>query len=150
MTVQEKLVSFRPPRIAMLLLGAAVVLHLMIPFELFSSWRIAAVLVGSTGLAIMLRAWWLFRKAGTAICPTDQATKLITGDIFATTRNPMYLGIIMMMLGIALYSGSAPFYAAALLNFLVLNGIFCPYEERRLSRSFSAYDAYASRVRRWI
>ena len=150
MTLQEILIQFRPPRIAMVLMGAAAAFHIIVPFTTLPSWRLTAILTGTAGLAIMLRAWWLFRKAGTAICPTDQATKLITGDIFATTRNPMYLGIIMMMLGIALYSGSAPFYAAALLNFLVLNGIFCPYEERRLSRSFSAYDAYASRVRRWI
>ena len=150
MTLQEKLIRFRPPRIAMVLVAAAAVFHFIVPFTTLPSWRVTAVLTGAAGLAIMLRAWWLFKNAETPICPTGQATTLITRDIFATTRNPMYLGIVMMMLAIALYGGTAPFYAAALLNFLILHYVFCPYEERRLRGIFSDYDAYSARVRRWI
>jgi protein-S-isoprenylcysteine O-methyltransferase Ste14 len=150
MTVQDKLVRLRPPRIAMVLAGAAAVAHLAIPFATLPSWRFAAVPTGMAGLATMLRAWWLFRQVGTPICPTENATMLITDDVFATTRNPMYLGMVMMMLAIALFVGTAPFYVAALLNFLILHFVFCPYEERRLQRTFSEYDAYAARVPRWI
>ena len=150
MTLQHRLAQLRPPRIAIALTGAAAILHLVLPLAPLPSWRVAAVLTGSTGFAIMLRAWWLFRKAQTPICPTDNATTLITSDIFAMTRNPMYLGIVMMMIATALFFGTAPFYAAALSNFLVLHCVFCPYEEQRLRRAFSEYDAYAARVRRWV
>jgi protein-S-isoprenylcysteine O-methyltransferase Ste14 len=47
--------------------------------------------------------------------------------------------------------GSAPHYAAAVIQALILNRHFCPYEERKLRERFGdAYNAYASRVRRWI
>ena len=150
MTLQHRLVRLRPPRIAMALTGVAAAMHLVLPLPPLPSWRVAAVLAGSTGFAIMLRAWWLFRKAQTPICPTNNATALVTGDIFAMTRNPMYLGIVMMMFATAMFFGTAPFCAAALLNFLILQCVFCPYEERRLRKAFREYDAYAARVRRWV
>ncbi|MGI9223085.1 MAG: methyltransferase family protein [Woeseiaceae bacterium] len=149
-TLQHRLVQLRPPRIAMVLTGAAAILHFVIPLTALPSWRVAAILTGLTGFVIMLRAWWLFRIAETAICPTEQATTLITGDVYAVTRNPMYLGIVLMLFGLALYTGSLAFYAAAVTNFLVLNFVFCPYEENRLNKSFDAFSSYASSVPRWI
>jgi len=51
----------------------------------------------ATGFGIMMRAWWLFRQHQTAICPTAETTLLITDDIHAFTRNPMYLGMVLML-----------------------------------------------------
>ena len=149
-TLQHRLVQLRPPRIAMLLAGAAAALHYLLPYSGLPSWPLAAVLTGSAGFVIMMRAWWLFREAGTPICPTDYATSLITGDIFAITRNPMYLGIVLMLLALALFAGSAAYYGAALLYFLVMNAVFCPFEERRLGESFTDYEDYFARVPRWL
>lgn len=134
----------------MTLLAVAAIIHFLVPLMVLPPLRLAAALVGTTGFLVMLRAWWLFRAAGTPICPTDRATTLITGDVFALTRNPMYLGMVMMVLAIALFSGALSFYAAALVLFLVFDLVFCPFEERRLDSAFVDFDAYSSRVRRWI
>ena len=148
--LQGRLVVLRPPRIAMSLVAAAAVAHLVFPVVVLPPSVLGGALLGTAGFALMIRAWWLFRRAGTPICPTHDATTLLTRDVYGITRNPMYLGIVTMTLGIAIGFGTAPFYLAAVLLFGILNFVFCPYEEQRLRAAFPGFDAYADRVRRWI
>ena len=112
---------------------------------------VVLVAVGVLGFGIMLRAWWLFRERATAICPTAKTTSLITNDVYGLTRNPMYLGIVMMLLGIAVATGSLPCYLASLAFFLIIDAVFCPYEERKLEQAFGdAFTRYRGAVRRWL
>jgi len=107
--------------------------------------------LGLVGFLIMMWAWWLFKRDNTAICPTAPSSVLVTRGIYRYTRNPMYLGIVAMMAGLALQVGSLLFYLAALAFFVVIDRAFCPYEERKLLHTFgSEYMAYQSAVRRWI
>ncbi len=147
----DRILSHRPPRIAMSLVALAVLFHYTIPLEWHRSLVLPAAITGLAGILIMLRAWWLFKIANTDICPTANTTTLITHDIYAATRNPMYLGMTLMLLGLALFAGSLPFYIATLANFAIINQHFCPYEEDKLRRQFPGeYADYANRVRRWI
>jgi len=150
-----RMLAYRPPRIALTLLVAAGALQLATP----TSWtwpQLPSSLVGGSVLAafgflIMLRAWWLFRVHGTAICPTAHTTALITNDIYRLTRNPMYLGIVLMLLGTALVSGGLFFYLATLSFFLIINFVFCQYEETKLIGLFGQeFARYRQRVRRWL
>lgn len=150
MTLQERIVVLRPPRIAMSLVAAAAALNLVFPVAILPPSRTLGVLAGTAGFALMLRAWWLFRRSGTPICPTDNAKILLTDDVYGLTRNPMYLGIVLIMLAFAISFGTVAFYAAAALLFTILNFVFCPFEEERLRAAFPGFGAYASRVRRWI
>lgn len=148
-----RMLTFRPPRIALTLLLVAGVLHFSMPAiwpDLPASGT-GGTLLGLLGLGIMLRAWWLFRNHETAICPTAATTVLITWDVYRLTRNPMYLGILLMLLGTAVVAGSLPCYVAALVFFLIIEFVFCPYEESRLESGFgSEYAGYRRAVRRWL
>jgi protein-S-isoprenylcysteine O-methyltransferase Ste14 len=63
----------------------------------------------------------------------------------------MYLGMSMMLTAVALGVGTAPFYAATLAYFLILDRVFCPYEEQKARLEFGdLFENYAQRVRRWI
>jgi protein-S-isoprenylcysteine O-methyltransferase Ste14 len=63
----------------------------------------------------------------------------------------MYLGIVVMLLGIALFVGSWPMLIPPLGFFVLMSLVFIPFEEQRLRQVFGeAYDSYARRVRRWI
>ena len=133
------------------LLLLALFTYLLVPLVMHDPTPIVGVLIGAAAFSIMIRAWWLFRVADTALCPTDVTSELIVNDVYRVSRHPMYLGITLMVFGTAIGTGSAAFYTAALANFAVLNQVFCPYEEAKLSRQFGArYRAYARRVRRWI
>ncbi len=148
-----RILTFRPPRIAMLLIAIAVTLQWAVPgmLPLLPGTAVAAVSVALAGLSLMVRAWWLFREAETAICPTEQASRLLTDDVYIWTRNPMYLGMLMMMASIGLATGSLFYYLAAGAFFAIIDHSFCPYEEENLSRLFGdAYLEYASQTRRWL
>jgi len=149
------MLTYRPPRIAFALLATAGVLQLAAPTawawpHLPSSPGGGAILA-VLGFLVMLRAWWLFRVHKTAICPTARTTTLITGDIYGLTRNPMYLGMVLMLLGIAIGSGGLFFYLAALTFGLIINIVFCPYEESKLAHAYGAeFTRYRDTVRRWL
>ena len=148
--IRQIVLGFRPPRIALALVAPAAAIDLAAPVELTPSLPAAGALLGLIGFVIMLRAWWLFRLAETPICPKSNATSLITRDVYALTRNPMYLGMLLMLLALAVLAGTAGLYAATILYFLILNFFFCPFEEQRLRSTFADYASYELAVRRWI
>ena len=147
------LLAYRPPRIAMLLLAVAATANLALPVDAIgpASLRSWGPAVGISGFCVMMQAWWQFKRTDVAICPTAETSALITDGIYRFTRNPMYLGMVMMLAGIALIVGTLPFYVAAVTLFAILNFVFCPYEEAKLERTFgSPFRQYRIRVRRWL
>jgi protein-S-isoprenylcysteine O-methyltransferase Ste14 len=148
-----RILQYRPPRIAMTLLVAASLLQLALPdtWAVIIAAPVGGIAIGALGFGIMLRAWWLFRVHQTAICPTAVTTMLITSDVYRLTRNPMYLGVVLILLGVAIGTGGLLFYIAALAFFLIIDFAFCPYEEGKLEQGFgAAFMAYRERVRRWL
>ena len=132
---------------------AAAALQLALPslWPRLPSLPASGLAIGVLGFVIMLRAWWLFRQRNTAICPAAKTTSLVTDDIYRLTRNPMYLGIVLMLLGVAVATGSAPCYVAGLLFFLIVDHAFCPFEEQKLEQAFGIeYLRYRHGVRRWL
>jgi protein-S-isoprenylcysteine O-methyltransferase Ste14 len=150
--MSTRLLEFRPPRIAMFLVAVAVLLHWAVPLriELFRNAVLGSSLIAA-GFSMMMAGWWLFTKDRTAICPTGTPSRLVVRGIYRLTRSPMYLGIFGMLLGLALIVGSLPFYTAAIVYFIVMDTVFCPYEEEKLLRLFgNEYLGYKERVRRWL
>lgn len=148
-----RMLSRKPPRIAMSLLLTATVLQLALPaiWPSVPALPASGVIMAVLGFGIMLRAWWLFRRRATAICPTATTTSLITDDVYRLTRNPMYLGIALMLLGVAVATGSVPCYLASLAFFLIIDYVFCAFEEQKLARAFGAeFVRYKNVVRRWL
>lgn len=104
------------------------------------------------GLSISIPSALLFRREGTEINPTSEVNrKLVISGLFRFTRNPMYLGLVAMTLGIAIWVGAWPMLLAPVATFAVANWIHIPFEEAKMRRQFGdAYDNYVHRVRRWI
>lgn len=147
--------EYRPPRIAFALAVSAAAVDWLagsarvVPATP-AAW-LPAVALGAGGFATMMAAWWQFRVANVAICPTARTARLLTDGIYRLTRNPMYLGMVMMLFSAALALGTPSFFLAAIAYFAVLNGVFCPYEEQKLSATFGeTYDRYRESVRRWL
>jgi protein-S-isoprenylcysteine O-methyltransferase Ste14 len=94
----------------------------------------------------------LFRREGTELNPTSTANaKLVTGGPYRFTRNPMYLGLVIQTLGIAIWVGAWPMFAAPIALFLTSNWLHIPFEEAKMRRQFGTdFDAYVSKVRRWV
>jgi protein-S-isoprenylcysteine O-methyltransferase Ste14 len=146
------LVKVPPPAWGALFLLVAwlVGLALPLPFGLAQApLGVALVLVG---LAVAVTAAIGFRRAGTEIEPASPTNRvlIVTGP-FRFSRNPMYFGMLVMMVGIALLVGSWPMLLAPIAFFLWVNFISIPFEEEKMARQFGdAYAAYKARVRRWL
>jgi len=143
----------RPPTLARWLSVLAFALHALV-FGLTAPLGrslAAGVPVMIVGFAWMAWAWWHFRRAGTPLPPTAQPTMLVDEGPYRFGRNPMYLGIAVMMLGMGLATG-VPFMAIAAANFVAIVGaVHVPHEEAQLQRTFGGwYSDYAASVRRWI
>ncbi len=94
----------------------------------------------------------LFRREGTEVSPTSPANaKLVTRGPYRFTRNPMYLGLVVASLGIALWVGSWPMLLGPAALFATASLVHIPFEEAKMRRQFgAAYDDYLRRVRRWV
>lgn len=148
----RRVVALRPPRIAQLLLLVASAFHLGFPVEALqyhNYWLSGAMLI--FGTVVMMAGWQLFQRCMTPVCPTDTPRQLVTEGVYRFTRNPMYLGMTSILLGVALAVGSVAFYLVPLLFFVVMQIYFCPYEEQKLASIFgSQFTEYRQQVRRWI
>jgi protein-S-isoprenylcysteine O-methyltransferase Ste14 len=112
----------------------------------------AALALALLGLVLAISGRMSFARAGTEIIPTSAANKtLVTGGPFRISRNPMYLGLVLLALGIAFYVATIHFFAVPVLLFLLCNFAFVPYEEAKMQRQFGTqFSDYRQRVRRWI
>lgn len=114
--------------------------------------QLAAVPLGLVGLALYLACLWQFAHRGRATpAPIDAPRILVVEGPYRYVRNPMYLGVVGVILAWALgfESGELAIYAAAF--FLVVHLFVVTYEEPTLRRTFgSSYDAYRDAVRRWV
>jgi len=113
----------------------------------------------SLGISLVAISWilpvWaivLFRREGTEVEPTSPTNrKLITSGPYQFTRNPMYLGLVILTLGIAIWVGAWPMFGAPIALFATVNCVHIPFEEAKMRRQFGAvYDNYVARVRRWM
>lgn len=110
---------------------------------------IAVALAGGVVAAAGSRA---FRRARTTLNPLrpHKATALVTDGVYGRTRNPMYLGLVLVLAGVAAWLWWLP----ALLGPIVFAAYITRFqirpEERALGAKFGVdYDAYCRRVRRW-
>lgn len=112
-------------------------------FALGSIVAVAAVGLGIWGIAAFLRA-------GTPAEPWHPTTALVTTGLYARIRNPMYVGLVGLLLAAALASaGEGLLIAAVVLALALHHGVVLP-EERYLERRFgAAYRSYRDRVPRY-
>jgi protein-S-isoprenylcysteine O-methyltransferase Ste14 len=111
-----------------------------------------AVVLIVLGIALAGAAVVTFRRAGTELNPISTTnTRLVITGPFSFTRNPMYLSLVIITLGIASWLGAWPMFLAPIATFVTANRVHIPFEEDKMRRQFGeAFDAYARKVRRWV
>jgi protein-S-isoprenylcysteine O-methyltransferase Ste14 len=145
-----------PPPLLMLLAGGLMwVLDQWMPLAQWIGrpWNRFGGLVAAAGIAVSVAAFVRFRKAGTTANPLDpsKASRLVTDGVFRLSRNPMYLGLVLLLIGWAVWLGSASPWLVPPLFVIVLTLVQIVPEEQALGRSFGEeYVSYRRRVARWI
>jgi protein-S-isoprenylcysteine O-methyltransferase Ste14 len=93
----------------------------------------------------------LFRRERTTLIPNRPATALATDGIYSRTRNPMYLSLAILYIGVTLMLDSWWPILIEPLVLVVVDRLVIAREERYLMHAFPhIYDEYRRRVRRWI
>lgn len=124
-----------------------------LPTFSFAPLRVVAVGMGLTGVVITGSAMLSFWRAHTTANPMkpSSASILVTSGIYGFTRNPMYLGLLFVLAGWALYLGNALAFLFLPVFILYMNRFQIEPEERALTALFEQeFLSYASQVRRWI
>lgn len=142
-----------PPVVALMFIVIAYFLgrFVPLPFSAPAILRYVSLALTFVGFLLGVGAFLEFRKANTTLDPHGSAKQLVTSGIYRFTRNPIYLGFLLIVIGLPLNSGLywgivlAPFYV------FMMNRLIIQHEEAYLGRKFGkSYSSYTSRVRRWL
>jgi protein-S-isoprenylcysteine O-methyltransferase Ste14 len=112
---------------------------------------LVALAVGGFGLLLMLISFIGLKRRNTTVDPTRSPNALVTTGLYRISRNPMYLGMLLMLFLIPLMAMRPRPLVFTLVFFLIMNFYVIPREERRIEKIFgSAFTQYKKRVRRWL
>ena len=144
-----------PPIVALLIAAAMWGISLAAPAAPlpFTIRVVAAIAIALAGVAFSIAGVAAFRRAKTTLNPLKPGTSssLVTSGVYRFTRNPMYVGLALGLLGWAVFLSSAWSLLGPLVFLLYVTRFQIVPEERALSGIFgAAYSEYQARVRRWL
>ena len=130
-----------------------VALHFWLPVQqlLFPPLTYLGVGAIAIGIGTVLYCDYLFRQKNTTIRPFQESSYLVTEGLFNYSRNPIYLGMIITLIGLWIFLGSlTPVFIIPIFTWLIQE-MFIKEEERMLEEKFGEeYREYKATVRRWI
>jgi len=142
-----------PPRIFQLALIAIVAIHFLIPmgFIYDSPMRLIGLFPILAGCYLNVYTDRLIKKHNTTIKPFEKPASLIVDGPFRYSRNPIYLGMVLIVFGGSLLSGSILSFIVPIAFALLIHFLYIINEEVLLEKSFGeTYLNYKIEVRCWI
>lgn len=142
-----------PPVLLLFCAAAMVLAQFFFPMTQIAPWpiRLIALLPLVLGMFIAVVGKQQFVKQGTNLYTFNDPDKMITTGLYAYSRNPMYLGFVIVAFSIALLLGSLIPLGIALIHWVVVDRWYISFEEKRMVEKFGEnYNDYKKRVRRWI
>jgi len=148
-----KTIKILPPRIFQIALLTVALIHFLFPvwFIYDSPVRWFGLIPIIAGIYLNLYTDWLIKKFKTTIKPFEEPTSLIKKGPFSYSRNPIYLGMVLIVLGCSVLSGSLlAFFVPVALAFII-HYLYIIQEEVILEKNFGQkYQDYRNKVRCWL
>jgi protein-S-isoprenylcysteine O-methyltransferase Ste14 len=142
-----------PPIVALMFIVIAYFLGRFVPIPYVApiSVRYFGLFLTFIGFLLGVGAFIEFRKARTTLDPHGSVKQVVTSGIYRFTRNPIYLGFLLMVIGLPLNSGLIWGTVMAPLYMMTMTRLVIEREEAYLEKKFKEqYTSYRSRVRRWL
>jgi len=142
-----------PPTYFIVLLFSSIGLHFLFPVMRLISlpYNYLGILIIIFGIILNLWTDSLFKKRQTTVKPHEMPNFFISSGPFRISRHPMYLGMILILLGVAVFLGSLISFVFPIIFVMIIEKLFIPMEEKNLEKEFGdKYIAYKKRVRKWI
>ena len=142
-----------PPTLLCILISAGLAADRFLPLMRFDvpwlPWAGGALVVLGAGIAVAGKR--LFRRVGTNVYTFEQPDLLVTEGIYRFSRNPMYLGMVLMAAGATLVSGTVSACILGAAFALAVRYWYIAYEEAEMHRRFGdRYEEYCRNVGRWL
>ncbi len=137
----------------LILLVLSVLLNFIFPVPAFLSppATYSGFLIIGFGFVLALWSRSIFLRNSTTLQTSEHPTLLVTSGPFRMSRNPIYLGMAAILLGVAVVQGTLVTLAFPLLFVALIEFFIIPVEERNLEKIFGEpYRDYKKSVRRWI
>ncbi len=145
--------NVHPPIVALLYITAAFLLGMFvqIPFAVPIVLRNIGFALTLIGFLSGVGAFIEFRKAHTTLDPHSSVSSIVTTGVYQFTRNPIYFGFLLILIGLPLNSGFYWGFPLAPFFIVTMNRLVIEREESYLEKKFGGvYSGYKSRVRRWL
>ena len=142
-----------PPVYLFFALSGMMLLHLFFPDPVLipGRWNAVGLVPLALGIALNLVAGRTFIRSGNPVRALEVPQKLVTDGVYRFSRNPMYLGMVLMLTGVAfLLATPTPFIIVPVFA-VVIDRVFIDAEETVLEERFGGrYRQYRQEVRRWL
>ena len=145
-------VEFHPPLLLLLCIGIGFAARWFAPAAFLPSKGAGIVGPNLVIAAFALFAWSaiVMRRGGASIPTGEPTDRLVFEGPYRFSRNPIYLSMVLLIVGVAVWANSLWFVALAVVMIVFLNWGVISREEQYLKRKFGdAYEAYRDSVRRW-
>ena len=142
-----------PPIILLACILSEIGLHYKLPLaELIPApWHWFGVAMIVVGVLIIIGPALAFLKANTTIIPFEDSSKLVVTGMYRYTRNPMYVGMVIILLGVAVLLGDLSPFSMPILFVPIMNSRVIRHEEEMLEERFGdEYREMKKSIRRWI
>jgi len=142
-----------PPTYFLVLVLLSIGFHFLFPVLKFVFPPYNYLGIGLIVFGIVINLWtdFLFKKKQITVKPYEMPNFLIVSGPFKLSRHPMYLGMLSILFGMAIFLGSLITFIFPVLFVIIIEKLFIPIEEKNLEKKFgNKYVDYKKRVRRWI
>jgi protein-S-isoprenylcysteine O-methyltransferase Ste14 len=129
------------------------ILHFGFPVSdvLMGLWKLIGLAPLLLGIILNLLADQALKQRNTTVKPFQESNALIVDGVYGMTRHPMYLGFVLILIGVSLLLGSISPYIIVIFFAVFVEFVFIRQEEEMLEDSFhEAWVQYKSKVRKWI
>ena len=145
-------VKIHPPILTFIFIFLAFLANWMAPVQFDAQWlSYIGFAIAIIGFLLPFFAIREFMKAKTTVDPHGSVNAIVSSGIYRFSRNPIYVGFVLMLIGFPLYSGTYWGLILAPLLIVSFNQLVIKHEEAYLEKKFGEqYTGYKSRVRRWL
>ena len=145
--------KYFPPTHFYTYLIISVLLHFIFPIKqiINTPFNYAGIVLILIGIILNILADKIFKDQKTTVKPDQKPTSLIDYGPFRISRNPMYLGMTLFLIGTGIFLGSIISFVGAIFFIAAMEILFIPDEEKLMSEAFGKeFENYKKKVRRWI
>ena len=148
-----KSTKIMPPTWMLIATIAMLVLHFLLPLARIvpTLWNLTGIIFLVSGITLNLIADRAFQQVGTTVKPYQESSNLVTSGVFQISRNPMYLGMVLTLIGIAVLLRTLSPLLVVIPFAILIDQIYIRVEERMLAEKFGAkWQTYKTKTRRWL